>query len=95
MKRAASAIGFAVGLAVVLGFVSGAAAPAEAHCAAGKHRTRCGIHPYVYKEPSWYYREIGPGVPYDAYYPPMPATLFDLPPAGPLSPFGLTRSFDP
>jgi hypothetical protein len=77
--------------ALTLGFaVAVAASQAQAHvCADGTHHSHCVYHKHVvhhHMHHHWHYAEGVPprGVvyypPYSYYYPPTPATIFDVPP---------------
>jgi hypothetical protein len=72
--------------AFVLGLGLAAAVPAaEARVCA--HRTHCGVHQriaHLHHHHNWRYGENGAiggaPPPYGNYYPPVPASVFDLPP---------------
>lgn len=76
--------------ALTFGFaVAAAASQAQAHvCANGSHRTHCVYHRHVvhHVHHHFHYVEEAPPQgqiyypPYSYYYPPTPATIFDIPP---------------
>lgn len=78
--------------ALTLGFAVAAASQAQAHvCADGTHRSHCVYHKHVvhHYHHHFHYVEAAPPPPppgvvyypgYRYYYPPTPATLFDVPP---------------